>query len=484
MILTSSTFASLPILVVGDVMLDRYLYGLTQRISPEAPVPIVNLIEQRDRVGGAANVALNLKGLGANVGLGGIVGEDESGKKLQEILHKNHIITHFIESPSIPTILKQRIISQDHQLIRLDIEQFIPFLLAEALHEALSSAFYQKHYGGIILSDYGKGTISSHQRNWIRAAKNHGIPIFVDPKGNDFSHYQHATLLTPNRKEFEIVAGVCATEDELIQKARAIIKELSLDGLLITRGAEGMTYVCQTDENTFHLPAIAEEVYDVTGAGDTVIAVVAASYVAGMSMREAVRLANLAAGVVVRKMGTAPISLQELQKTLSIQHPTKSGIMQVNELSKIVAAAKTAGEKIVFTNGCFDILHLGHIRYLQEARALGDRLIVAVNDDASVKRLKGSTRPINNLESRMEMLAALEMVDWVVSFSENTPLEVIKQLRPDILVKGGDYNIQEVVGASEVQSWGGEVKALSYYQGYSTTEFLEGINKSPVKETL
>ena len=325
----------------------------------------------------------------------------------------------------------------------------------------------------MVLSDYGKGTLLNHQA-LLSLAKQRGVAVLADPKGTDFSIYRGATLLTPNLAEFEAVVGHCADEAQLMQRGAQMLKELELEALLITRGEQGMTLL-RNGVAAVHLPARAREVFDVTGAGDTVISTMAAALAAGESLTQAMTLANLAAGIVVGKLGTATISAPELRRALQREDGAERGVLSLQQLQAAVEDAKAQGERVVFTNGCFDILHAGHVSYLEQAREQGDRLIVAVNGDASVTRLKGPGRPINSVDRRMAVLAGLGAVDWVVSFSEDTPESLITLLKPDILVKGGDYGVDQVVGAELVYAYGGEVRVLGLVENSSTTAIVEKI---------
>jgi len=465
-------------------MLDRYWHGSTSRISPEAPVPVVKVGQTEDRAGGAANVALNIAALGARASLMGIVGNDESGTSLKQRLRAAKIQTDFTISKLTPTITKLRVISRHQQLIRMDFEETINPDDAMALSKKASDAL--EKWGAVILSDYAKGTLADPQPI-IKAARAKKIPVFVDPKGSDFSRYRGATLLTPNLHEFETVVGPCKDEAELVKKGQALLKQLQLDALLITRGEHGMTLLTKKvttksssknkTTSELHLPARAVEVYDVTGAGDTVISVLAAAVAAGESLPNAVALANIAAGIVVGKLGTATVSAPELSAALHSERGVERGVVSEGQLQILLADAKQRGEKIVFTNGCFDILHAGHVAYLEEARKLGDRLVVAVNSDASVKKLKGEGRPINLCDDRMLVLSKLASVDWVLSFADNTPERLLKKLKPDVLAKGGDYTANQVVGAPIVKNYGGEVKVLSLVNNRSTTAIVNKIQK-------
>jgi D-beta-D-heptose 7-phosphate kinase/D-beta-D-heptose 1-phosphate adenosyltransferase len=463
-------FSQARVLVIGDLMLDRYWQGSAARISPEAPVPVVHVHECEDRPGGGANVALNMTSLGVKVDLCGLVGEDEAGTTLAEHLQRAGVSCHLQVEMGFPTITKLRVISQHQQLIRLDFEQ--PLWRCDLCELDRLSLQRLSGVGLVVLSDYAKGTLQQPQ-GLIEAANAQGIPILVDPKGGDFSKYRGATLLTPNLKEFEAVVGRCDTDQDLNEKAIALRKALDLNALLITLSERGMLLI---NENAppLHLPTRAREVFDVTGAGDTVIGVLGAGMAAGMPIQEAAGLANVAAGLMVAKLGTGSVSLGELKGALRRQGDFQT-ILTRDELVEAVDEARYQGERIVMTNGCFDLLHEGHVRYLQQAKQLGDRLVVAVNDDDSVTRLKGQGRPINGLRQRMAVLAGLASVDWVVPFSEDTPESLICMLKPDLLVKGGDYRPQEIAGYECVVLNGGEVKVLEYLEGASTTRIVEAM---------
>jgi D-beta-D-heptose 7-phosphate kinase/D-beta-D-heptose 1-phosphate adenosyltransferase len=462
-------FGAASVLVAGDVMLDRYWHGETARISPEAPVAVVRVGQREERPGGAANVALNIGALGAAVSLVGLVGADADGRALEERLGKAGVRCYLNEIPEHPTICKLRVLSARQQLIRLDFEQPFPPAAAASLRERFEDAL--PNVAAVVLSDYAKGTLAAAPELIARARKA-GKPVLVDPKGADFTRYRGATLLTPNRKEFEAVVGSCRDQDELAARAQALLPELDLEAMLVTRGEQGMTLV-RRDAPALHLPAHAREVFDVTGAGDTVISVLAAALAAGAGLEAATALANVAAGLVVAKVGTASVSSAELRAAVDgRQH---GAVLASGPLQALLAEARARGERIVFTNGCFDVLHAGHVAYLEQARELGDRLVVAVNDDGSVRRLKGAERPVNPLPQRMAVLAALSAVDWVVPFSEDTPAALIERLRPDVLVKGGDYRPEDVAGGDSVRARGGEVVILDYVDGLSTSAMIDRI---------
>lgn len=460
------------VLVAGDLMLDRYWHGATSRISPEAPVPVVRVNGIEERAGGAGNVALNIAALGSQVSLMGYRGDDEAGFRLIQLLEASGIDCGVRTLAAFPTITKLRVLSRHQQLIRLDFEA----ALEETALHSLQPDFQQRleDVDIVVFSDYGKGALREVAA-LIQAARSQNKPVLVDPKGTDFDKYRGATLLTPNRAEFEAIVGACRDEAQLVERGQAMLEVLSLEALLITRGEQGMTLL-QQGLPVLHLSAHAKEVYDVTGAGDTVIATLAASLAAGLAITEATRLANIAAGVVVGKLGTAILTPNEIAIALHGQRARRRGVIDLDDLLPILEVARAEGETIVATNGCFDILHPGHVDYLQRARELGDRLLVLVNSDASVQRLKGSERPINALPQRMLMLAALECVDWVVSFEEDTPRDVIGRVLPDILVKGGDYAaVEAIAGHDHVRAHGGEVRILPFVEGFSTTGLIERI---------
>ena len=412
---------------------------------------------------------MNIAALGAAASLVGIVGADEAGTELRSRLEAAGVYCDFATCQEAPTITKLRVISQHQQLLRVDFEQdFTSNAVASFQSQALALL---EQTQVLVLSDYSKGALQQTQA-LIQAAKKLGVPVVVDPKGNDFSKYRGATVITPNLSEFESIVGHCASEEELASKGLQLLEDLDLQALLITRGENGMTLL-RPDLPELHMPTRAQEVFDVTGAGDTVVAVLAAALAAGSALDIGTALANLAAGLAVGKLGTAAISGPELRRAIAREEGTGRGVMSADQLALAVLDARAHGEKVVFTNGCFDIIHAGHVGYLAEARKLGQRLIVAINDDASVKRLKGSGRPINPVERRMTVLAGLEAVDWVVSFPEDTPEALLEMLKPDIVVKGGDYSVDEVVGGEYVLSYGGQVKVLAFLDNCSTSAIVE-----------
>ena len=461
------------VLVVGDIMLDRYWYGPTQRISPEAPVPVVKIQQDEDRPGGAANVALNIASLNGNVTLAGITGEDEASSTLKTHLSAMNIDCQFLQSSAHPTITKLRVLSRNQQLLRLDFEESFAEIDKQPLIEQ-TKALVANH-DLLLLSDYDKGTLSDVQA-LIKSANEHNVPVLVDPKGTDFARYRGATLITPNLSEFEAVVGHCKTEAEIVSKGQALLKELDLTAMLVTRSEQGMTLLRHGHEE-FHLPTQAREVYDVTGAGDTVIATLALAIAANADFTQASALANIAAGIVVGKLGTSTVSEAELSAELTSGQESGFGVLSEEQLKIAVELAQARGENIIMTNGCFDILHAGHVSYLNTAKKLGSRLIVAVNNDASVTRLKGVGRPVNPVDRRMAVLAGLGAVDWVVPFSEDTPQRLIANILPNTLVKGGDYKVEDIAGGAEVIAAGGDVKVLNFEDGISTTKIINAIRQ-------
>ena len=468
---TLPDFKRAGVLVVGDVMLDRYWHGPTSRISPEAPVPVVKVENVEERPGGAANVAMNIASLGANSRLVGLTGIDDAASALNNALTGVNVQCDFVAVETHPTVTKLRVLSRSQQLIRLDFEEGFEGVDPEPMHQRIRQALPE--IGALVLSDYAKGALASVE-TMIALAREAGVPVLVDPKGTDFSRYQGATLLTPNLSEFEAVVGKCKSDDDIVERGTALMLKHELSALLITRSENGMTLL-QPGKAPFHMPTQAQEVFDVTGAGDTVIGVLAAALAAGNSLEESCFLANAAAGVVVGKLGTSTVSPVELENAIHARPESGFGVMNEAQLKVAVEKARQRGERVVMTNGVFDILHAGHVSYLANARKLGDRLIVAVNSDASTRRLKGETRPVNPLVNRMIVLGALDAVDWVVSFEEDTPQRLIAEILPDLLVKGGDYKPEDIAGSKEVWANGGEVRVLNFEDGISTSNIIKTI---------
>ncbi len=475
-------FGPVRVLVVGDVMLDRYCEGQATRISPEAPVPAVRVHREFDRLGGAANVALNVKTLGAQCALLGIVSSDPSGKSVAEMLAAEGIENLLQIDEDGITTQKMRVLARGQQMIRLDFEEKASDMAAKAVETAFETAC--KYADIVILSDYAKGSLQYCQ-SMISTATKLGKPVVVDPKGTDFGKYQGATLLTPNLSEFSAVAGECNDEAQISGHAQALCKSLHLKAILVTRSEKGMSLIelnkaanqASSQAHCLHLPTAAKEVFDVTGAGDTVVATLAAALGAGMSLQDATALSNVAAGIAVAKVGTAAVTLKELQEQLATTNKGSSAhkLCSAQQLIDEVAKLKGMGKTVVMTNGCFDILHPGHIEYLERARALGDFLVLALNSDQSVRQLKGEGRPVNPLPTRARMLGALSCVDMVTEFDEETPEALISSVLPSILVKGGDYKVEQIAGAKQVQAAGGQVLVLDFLDGHSTTHLIEKI---------
>ncbi|TVR64610.1 MAG: bifunctional D-glycero-beta-D-manno-heptose-7-phosphate kinase/D-glycero-beta-D-manno-heptose 1-phosphate adenylyltransferase HldE [Candidatus Competibacteraceae bacterium] len=468
-------FESARVLIVGDVMLDRYWYGPCARISPEAPVPVVKIEDVEERPGGAANVAVNIATLGGQVRVLGVTGADEAAALLEAKLHRLGITSDLVRLPGQATIVKLRVLSRNQQLLRLDFEDGFPAFEPAVLRERFAAHLAET--GVVVLSDYQKGALRDIER-YIETARAAGRPVLVDPKGHDFQRYRGATVLTPNLTEFEAVVGSCRDEGELVERGQALRRTLELAALLITRGEHGMTLL-QDAAEPLHLAARAREVYDVTGAGDTVIATLAAGLAAGLDLPAATHLANLAAGLVVGKLGAASVTGSELQRALYAHDEPPRGVLDEAQLLQAVADAKAHGETIVMTNGCFDILHAGHVTYLEQAKRLGNRLIVAVNADDSVRRLKGPDRPVHALAQRMQVLAGLAAVDWVTPFHEDTPERLIGAVLPDYLVKGGDNDPAHIPGNRRVWDAGGQVVVMDYIDGCSTTRTITRILNRP-----
>jgi len=472
--------ANVKILVVGDVMLDRYWTGDSSRISPEAPVPVVKIGELDDKVGGAANVARNIAHLDGQVTLLGIIGADENGQRLNAMLESENITSALVQQSEQPTITKLRVISRQQQVVRLDFEQ--PFAQSHA--DSLQQAFEEKlpDFDFILFSDYNKGSLAN-VRQMIKTARAAGKTVLVDPKSKDLRDYSNANVITPNKTEFIAAGGLVDNEQNIWQSAQHIMEQTQIESILLTRSEQGMSAI--TPNEKVDMPAQVLEVSDVTGAGDTVIATLTMMMAAGLALPDAAKVANLAAGIVVAKLGAATVSPEELYQAVNQQlFNSKQAHYQTpfDEVLQHIEFARQSGERIVFTNGCFDILHAGHVHYLEQAKALGDRLVVGLNNDESISRLKGPERPINPLKERATVITGLASVDWVIPFGEqngdeydDTPYDVIKKVAPDVLVKGGDYTIDTIVGADLVQQNGGQVATIEFVDGCSTTKIIEKI---------
>lgn len=465
-------------LVIGDVMLDRYLIGNVGRISPEAPVPVVLLNEKGERAGGAANVAANLALLGIKTHVIGCVGNDTEGDSLKKLIAAIGVdASEIINTKHRPTIAKTRILGGHQQMLRLDQESSATFNDEETKQVLASiTAGLALKPSIVILSDYAKGLLSDTIcQHIISACQTQNIPVLVDPKGKDYTKYKGATALTPNKKETVEACEMQLDDTDLISKAIALKESLSLDFLAVTRGEKGITLI---DDTTHQIDATAQKVFDVSGAGDTVIATLAAGLVYALSPLESLQLANLAAGVVVGKVGTSPISREELIETLSrLQNSTQAHkVCDLAQLIDKVASWKETHQKIVFTNGCFDLLHAGHVTYLEAAKKRGDKLILGLNTDRSVSAIKGPARPVVNESDRARVLAALESVDAVILFDEDTPIKLIHVIKPNVIAKGSDYTADEVVGGKEVKSWGGEIALINLVEGRSTSNIIQKLN--------
>jgi D-beta-D-heptose 7-phosphate kinase/D-beta-D-heptose 1-phosphate adenosyltransferase len=477
----SLDFSKTKILVVGDVMLDQYWHGGSSRLSPEAPVPVVKIAKTENRLGGAANVANNLISLGCKLKLLGITGEDPAADLLVQLLDTHKIAHQLVKLESYSTIVKLRVLCQQQQMIRLDHEDDPEQINQESLkllHDQYSTE--ASKYKAIILSDYAKGVLTDPQP-YIKTAKAFGIQVIIDPKNKDFSVYRGADIVKPNMAEFQAIVGKCTTIDQIEERGRNLMLESGVKSLVITRGINGIT-VIQEDGTAVHLPAYGAEVYDVTGAGDTVIAVLTAGLAAGLDIIKAAHLSTVAAGLVVAKLGTSNVTVQELRKALGKTQDLSLGVTDQKSLQQIVKVSQARGEKVVFVNGCYDLLHYGHVRYLTQARALGDRLIVGVNTDESIKRLKGDSRPMYNLQYRMEVLASLKCVDWVVPFAENTPGPLVEALTPDIIVKSNENfktvdQIPPNEGVEHVLKHGGQVHLIEIQKDSSSTKMIEFIKE-------
>jgi D-beta-D-heptose 7-phosphate kinase/D-beta-D-heptose 1-phosphate adenosyltransferase len=472
-------FSRSKVVVVGDVMLDRYILGDVERISPEAPVPVVKVKQRSEILGGAGNVASNLAGLACPVCLIGIRGDDAYGACLADLLRKTPIDYHILVDSSRPTITKERVLAHNQQLLRIDEEDSRQLSASIQDHLLKTLKDILADYSALILSDYGKGIFQTPgmAQELIQMAKDCDIPVLVDPKGKDWERYRGATCITPNTEELERVSQteVHHSDSTLEVVARSIRQRLDLGWLLVTRGSKGMCLIDRNDAS-FFIPAEAREVYDVSGAGDTVIAILAACRAAGLSMSDAAKVANVGAGIVVGKLGTQPINHIELKR--AVRDGAIIGSRKICSRSRareIISAWRSEGNRIVFTNGCFDILHIGHIKLLHAAAEEGDKLVVGLNSDTSVRRLKGNSRPVMSEEERSAVLASIKGVDLVVVFEEDTPIELIRNFKPEVLVKGGDYTPQTVVGHEIVESQGGKVVIVPLIEGVSTTRVISDL---------
>src|SRR5277367_1446554 len=479
-------FGKLKVLVAGDLMLDRYIHGEVDRISPEAPVPVLRHARRYERAGGAANVAMNLAGLGCTTFLAGFWGSDSEQTELAAILKQSGVDTVGVVSSSLPTISKTRIVGRTQQLLRLDIESrdAPPAEEAADLQQRATDLVAKVH--AVILSDYAKGALTDALcEAVIRAARSADIPILADPKTPDFGKYNGATTVCPNLGELSAATGIPAHHiDDLLAAGQALVPEHDFKFLTVTMSEKGISVLrpaAAGNTGIYHSPARAREVFDVSGAGDTVIATLAACLAGGLKIETAVELANLAAGIVVSKVGTVPIAGHELVAALTPSSGLTAGekILDLERIKLRVAEWRASGETIVFTNGCFDLLHVGHITLLEDCRRFGSKLVLGLNADSSVCRLKGPTRPIVGERERARVMAALAAVDAVVLFEEDTPLELIRALKPNVLVKGGDYVVETVVGHEDVIAYGGRVEIVPTVEGFSTTNIVKKLTAKP-----
>jgi D-beta-D-heptose 7-phosphate kinase/D-beta-D-heptose 1-phosphate adenosyltransferase len=461
------------VLIVGDLILDRYVWGTVERISPEAPIPVLAARATEARLGGAGNVAANLRAMEAEVEVLGVIGADERGAELAALFTRIGVDHEgVLRLADRPTTEKTRMVGAGAQMLRVDWEEARALAEGDAARLVVGIEARVARAGAVVLSDYGKGVLSVPiLRAVIDAARSKGVPVLVDPKGLDYARYRGATLLTPNRKEAEeALHQRLPSLAELPAATRELVRVAGVDGAVITLGAEGMYYLSGAREG--HVSTVARAVFDVTGAGDTVIAHLALWLAAGLEFEACVHLANQAAGIVVGKPGAASVTRAELQAALERGQPHAGTVLSRPELQRARATWRAEKKRVVFTNGCFDVLHAGHVAYLREARAQGDVLVVGVNDDACVRRLKGADRPVNPLADRLTVLAALEMVDTVTAFSEDTPLELIQALTPDVLVKGEDWRDKGVVGREWVERHGGKVVLAKLLPGRSTSAIV------------
>lgn len=477
------------IVCIGDVMLDQFIYGSVERVSPEAPIPVLSIARRNIAAGGVGNVAANLSGLGCAVELISVAGDDDAHDVLEKVLKDlPGLQATLLTDPSRPTTEKTRFIAGHQQMLRADLENVTP--IAPAVEDALIAAAKKafKNCQCVVLSDYGKGVLTPKVlRAVMDAARSEKIPVFVDPKGSDYAKYKGARLITPNRKELELATGLPASSDaDIVAAARALMTSGGIGGVIATRSADGMTVLDGTSDPV-HLRTQAREVFDVSGAGDTVIAVLAAAVASGASILDAAALANIAAGIVVEKVGTAAIRAEDLRRFLAENNfdarQTIAPVLSWEGAREQIERWRARGLRVGFTNGCFDLVHQGHVVMLDRCRAQCDKLILGLNADASVTRLKGASRPVNKQDARAQVIAALGSVDAVVVFGEeksekDTPLDLIKALKPDFLFKGADYTADSVVGGDFVQSYGGKIVLIPLEEGFSTTDTIKKLGSA------
>jgi len=472
--LLESGFAKLKVLVIGDLMLDRYFHGDAERLSPESPVPVLRHVQRYERAGGASNVAMNLVGLGCGAVLAGFWGSDGEAAELAKLLEAAGVDTVGVVTSALPTTSKTRILARTQQMLRLDIETREEHSLDDMQRLTVRCVELVRKVHAVVLSDYAKGVLTRDLCDAvIREARSAGVPVLADPKTRDLSKFSGVTTVCPNLGELSLATGVPAHRtDEMFAVAREQMREHEIGFLTVTRSEKGITVL--EPQRSLHFAARAREVFDVSGAGDTVIATLTAGMAGGLSIEAAVELANLAAGIVVGKSGTVPIAAHELiaEMTPSSGIVSAEKVLDGERLLQRVAEWRASGERIVFTNGCFDLLHVGHVTLLEQCKRFGSKLVLALNTDASIARLKGPSRPIVGEAERARVMAALAAVDAVVLFAEDTPLQLIKSVKPDVLVKGGDYTVESVVGHEDVVAAGGRVEIVPTVEGFSTTNIV------------
>lgn len=462
-------------LVIGDLILDQYILGDVERISPEAPVPIIKKNKQQNRLGGAGNVALNLQGLGIQPLLIGNIGKDDNGKIFSDLCKKHNLSTTGLIKINEPTISKMRVVAGQHQIVRIDDEQ------TSKGPNVIDTKKIIKHIDSgpscIIISDYNKGFLSaSFLKKVIRQANRKKIPILIDPKGKDIEKYAGATLITPNKKEAIELSGLEYFDKKMVEsKLKKLSKQNKISSIVMTQGEDGISHITSS-KVTNYPTSFSKQVYDVSGAGDTVIATIAACMMSKINFSDCFHLANLAAGIVISKLGTAPINNQELIDEIEDKFNfQKNKIFTLEEISSKILALREKNKTIGFTNGCFDILHSGHVTYLENAKSQVDFLILGLNSDTSIKAIKGKNRPVVMEDDRARVLCALESIDAVIIFKETTPLKLIKQIKPDILIKGNDYSPKTVVGAKEIKKWKGKLHLVPLLKGKSSTKIINKI---------
>ena len=479
-------FRQVQALCIGDIMLDRFIYGSVERISPEAPVPIFKLKREKRMLGGAGNVVANMAALGCQVTFIGIVGKDETGKKLASLLRKSQAHSHLLKLENYPTIVKTRLIAGSNHLLRADQEEILPIVeeLLPKFEKILVQAI--KNVNVVVLSDYNKGLLTPITTQLIiKVCKKYNKPVIVDPKGSDYSKYSGATMVKPNLKEFSEATGVKYNPQEknfipkIKENAQQLFNRFQIQNLLVTLSEYGMLFLPSDEkEDCFQIPTEAREVFDVSGAGDTSLATIGACLGAGVPIKDAIKLANLASGIVVGKLGTATVSAEELKSAIPQKEPSDQGwqqkkkIITLEQAKNIVEKVKSEGKTIGFTNGCFDCCHLGHLNSFMQTKNLCDVLIVAMNSDSSVKRYKGENRPIQNEKTRSLLLASLEFIDYVIVFEEDSPLHIVEKLKPDVVAKEG-YALENWPEGRLAQSYGGKAVILKRIEGYSTSNLVE-----------